>query len=390
MDTKIDRLDDAHWKNIKNIIVFGYGRYGSRIVPYLRKSFHIVAIIDNDKNKKNIIVDGIKIMSAEEAENLLCSYKIIVTTQAFFYTQISNQLQEMGLVEHVDYTIWNQFFAEWYYKYRSMVCIEKADIPITSYCSLNCESCSAFIPYIKEKRHETLEQIERSVSLFFENVDRVQDMNLYGGEPFLHPQLCEIIEAVGKYREKMGYFGIITNGTIIPDMQVIELLKKYDMGISISDYSNAIDYKEKLDRLCKLFEEHQINVVRTVNMVWFDLGFPRKKIQYDRIGAQKHMVCCSTACHDLIDGKIYYCVADRAAQLGDLVPHSEKSYIDLTKINKNDLESRKAILELCAGNIEGGSLDFCKICGGFGCDNLDEIPAAKQIKMIAGENRRYE
>ena len=116
-------------------------------------------------------------------------------------------------------------------------------------------------------------------------------------------------------------------------------------------------------------------------MVWFDLGFPQKKIHYDMADATNHMVCCNTACHDLIDGKIYYCIADRAAQMGGLVPCSEKSYIDLTKINKNDLESRKAILELCAGNIEGGSLDFCRMCGGFGSDNLDEIPAAKQVKV---------
>ena len=381
MDTKIDRLDDAHWRNLKNVAIFGYGRYGSRLLPYLKKNFNIVAIIDNDFRKRGKVIDGIQIMSAEDAKSILHNYRTIVTTQAFFYTPICNQLQEMGLVENVDFTVWNQFFSEWYYKYKDMICLEKADIPITSFCSLNCESCSVFTPYIKEKRHEALEEIEKSIFLFFQNVDRVQDMNLYGGEVFLHPQLCEIIEMLGKYRERIGYLGIITNGTIIPDLKVIELFKKYNIGISISDYSNSVDYKGKLEKLCKILEENKINVIRTVNMVWFDLGFPQKKIHYNMADATNHMVCCNTACHDLIDGKIYYCIADRAAQMGGLVPCSEKSYIDLTKINKDDLESRKAILELCAGNIEGGSLDFCRMCGGFGSDNLDEIPAAKQVKV---------
>lgn len=380
MDTKIDRLEDAYWKDLKDIAIFGYGRYGSRIFPFLKRNFNIVAIIDNDKNKEGKVIDGISIMSVKEAGNILRSYRTIVTTQAFFYTPICNQLQELGLVENVDFTVWNQFFSEWYYKYKDMICLEKTDIPITSFCSLNCVSCSAFTPYIKQKRHESPEQIERSISLFFENVDRVQDMNLYGGEPFLHPQLCEIIEMLSKYRERIGYLGIITNGTIIPDIRVIELLEKYNIGISISDYSNSIDYKGTLDRLCELLEAHQISVTRTVNMVWFDLGFPRKKIHYDIAEAKTHMICCNTACHDLMDGKIYYCIADRAAQTGGLIPASEKSYIDLTKIDKSDPESRKAILELCAGNIEGGSLDFCKVCGGFGSDNCDEIPAAKQFK----------
>lgn len=382
MDTKIDKLDDAYWKDLKDIIIFGYGRYGKRVLPYLKKDFNIVAIIDNDENKIGKDENGVRVISVKEAERVLHSFRIIVTTQAFFYSQICLQLQNMGLVENVDFTIWNQFFAEWYYKYKGLICLEKADIPITSFCSLNCENCSAFIPYIKEKRHEPIEMIERSVYFFFQNVDRVQDMNLYGGEPFLHPQLCEIIEMLGKYRERIGYFGIITNGTIIPDVKLLEVFKKYDIGISISDYSNSVNYKGKLDRLCKIFEEYQINVTRTANMVWFDLGFPRKKIKYDIDDAARHMICCNTACHDLIDGKIYYCVADRAAQLGNLVPRSEKSYIDLTRIDRNDLNSRKAILELCAGNIEGGSLEFCKVCGGFGSDNLNEISVAKQVELI--------
>lgn len=380
MDTKIDRLEDMHWKDLKDIAIFGYGRYGSRMFPFLKRNFNIVAIIDNDKNKVGKVIDGIPIMSVKEAESILRSYRTIVTTQAFFYTPICNQLQELGLVENVDFTVWNQFFSEWYYKYKGMICLEKTDIPITSFCSLNCESCSAFTPYIKQKRHESPEQIERSISLFFENVDRVQDMNLYGGEPFLHPQLCEIIEMISKYRERIGYLGIITNGTIIPDIRVIELLEKYNIGISISDYSNSIDYKGTLERLCELLEDHQISVTRTVNMVWFDLGFPRKKICYDIADAKAHMICCNTACHDLMDGKIYYCIADRAAQTGGLIPASEKSYIDLTEVDKSNPESRRAILELCAGNIEGGSLDFCRVCGGFGSDNCDEIPAAKQFK----------
>lgn len=381
METKIDRLVDEYWKDLRDVIVFGYGRYGSRVFPYLKESFNIVAVVDNDKNKIGRIIDGVRIIDVKEAERLLHNYRIIVTTQAFFYAQICDQLQEMGLVENIDFTVWNQFFTEWYYKYKGMICLEKADIPITSYCSLNCENCSAFIPHIKKKRHEELDNIEKSVSLFFENVDRVQDMNLYGGEPLLHPRLCEIIEMLGKYRERIGYLGIITNGTIIPDKKLLDILKKYDVGISISDYSNAVDYRGKLDHLCEIFQDNQINVVRTVNMVWFDLGFPRKEIRYDMVGAREHMICCNTACHDLIDGKIYYCVADRAAQLGGLIPRSEKSYIDLAKIDKNDLESRKAILELCAGNIEGGSLEFCRMCGGFGCDNLDEVQAAKQARM---------
>lgn len=386
METRLNRLTKTDWKDLKDIILFGYGRYGSRVLPYLQKDFNIVAIVDNDVQKQGKIVDGISIVNLKEAQELLHNYKVIVAVQAFFYAEICKQLEEMGLREYDDFIIWSQFFPEWYYKYQKKICVEKTDIVITSFCSLNCESCSAFIPYIKEKKHEKLKDLENSIRLFFERVDRVQDMNLYGGEPFLHPQLCGIIELLGKYRDKIGYLGIITNGTIIPDSQVLHRLKKYHIGVSISDYSASIDYKGKLDRLCKILNENEISTVRTVNMIWFDLGFPRKKMRYGREEAKTHMTSCNTACHDLIDGKIYYCIADRAAQLGGLIPYSKKSYVDLNTIDKDSLESRKEILELCAGNIEGGYLDFCQLCGGFGYDNKDEILAAKQINKNVKNN----
>ncbi len=380
MGTRLNKLTNEGWKALKDVIIFGYGRYGSRICQFLKRDFNIVAIVDNDEQKNGQIVDGVPIYSFDSARNLLHNYKIIVTAQAFFYSEISKQLKEEGLKENVDFVIWNQFFPEWFYKYKGTICVAKTDVVITSYCNLRCENCMVFSPYVP-KRHETVENIKGSLQAFFDRVDRVQDMNLYGGEPFLHPQLGEIIEEAGKYREKIGYLGIITNGTIIPDTNIIKLLRKYNIGISISDYSFSVDYKTKLNELYRILEEAQINVLCSTNMVWFDLGFPGKRVQIDENILQKHMECCNPVCRDLIDGKIYYCVPDRAAQLGGLIPNSEKSFIDLSKIDKDDLEARKSILEFCTGQIDDGYLELCKKCKGFGEDNFDEIQAAKQISI---------
>lgn len=385
MGTKLNKLKEEHWKDLKDIIIFGYGRYGRRVLSYLKKDFNVIAIIDNDVQKNNQVVGDIKIINFFQAKKILHQYKTIITVQGFYYQEIRKQLEDIGLIENIDFTIWVQFFTEWYYKYKKMICVEKTDIPITSYCSLNCQNCSAFIPYIKKRKHEKPGEIKKSSKLFFERVDRVLDMNLYGGEPFLHPQLCEIIEIIGEYRERIGYFGIITNGTIIPDLKVIDAIKRYNIGISISDYTESVDYKDKIEEFCNLLKQNEIDITRTKNMVWFDLGFPPIKLQYDERIAQKHMECCNMACHDLIDGKIFYCIADRAAQIEGLIEHSNKSYIDLKTIDKNSLEARKEILELCAGNIEDGFLEFCKVCGGYGSDNQNVIPAAKQSYIKGAE-----
>ncbi|EOS34853.1 hypothetical protein C804_01176 [Lachnospiraceae bacterium A4] len=378
METKLNKLCDESWKNLKDIIVFGYGRYGRRALSYLKKDFNIIAIIDNDIQKRDQIVDGVKVINFNDALEIIYKYNIIVTVQGFYYQEICKQLEDAGLVEHINFTTWIQFFTEWYYKYKRMICVEKTDIPITSFCSLNCKNCSVFTPYIKKKKHEKIDDIRKSVDLFFEKVDKVLDMNLYGGEPFLHPQLCEIIDILANYRDRIGYLGIITNGTIIPDEKVIDALKRYNIGISISDYTKSIDYADKLEELCRVLEYHKISITRTKNMVWFDLGFPPVKIKYNESSAKKHMEYCNMACHDLIGSKIYYCIADRAAQMEGLIAPDGKSYINLMEVDKNDLEARKEILELCAGNVEGGYLEFCKICGGYGHDNQSIIPAARQ------------
>ena len=41
---------------------------------------------------------------------------------------------------------------------------------------------------------------------------------------------------------------------------------------------------------------------------------------------------------------------------------------------------RKAILEMIMANIEGGYMEFCKVCGGFGIDNNNRVETAKQLK----------
>ncbi len=62
-----------------------------------------------------------------------------------------------------------------------------------------------------------------------------------------------------------------------------------------------------------------------------------------------------------------------------MAEEDEKAYIDLEKIDVNDIYSRKQIIEFCLGNIPGGYLEFCKKCGGFGTDNNNKIETAKQL-----------
>lgn len=378
--TAIDKLYNQEWESVSDIILFGYGRQGKRLYKALKKDFKIVAIVENDISKQGRKTeDGISILSFNDAMLLLKQHKIIVTTAEYHYKQIQLQLKEIGLVEYKDFVMYQQFVSEWYYKFKKKVYILKTDIMVTPACSLNCENCSQFVPYWRDKTPFRLNELKQDLDLYFSAVDYVMDMNIVGGEPFLYNELDEYISYLGKnYRAQIGYLGIITNGTIIPKNETFELMKKYDIGVSISDYSKEVNYKNKIDMLCKKIEENNISYVRNENIQWFDFGFPHNTYDYKDEECAKHMRNCNTICHCLNDGKVFYCGTAWAAQKAGIFPKDKKNCVDLREIDNKKMEDKKNIIECCLGNVDDGYIEFCKVCGGYGNDNDNRVVTAKQ------------
>lgn len=380
--TKLDKLQDQYWKDLNDIIMFGYGRQGRKMYLTLCRDFNIVAVIDNSKEKQGKRVGNNIIMSFEQVKEYLHEYKIVVTTSQHYYQSIKKQLNEEGLVENIDYVMYQQFITEWYFKYQNKVNALKTIIAITAKCTLNCENCMQFLPYWKiERRKElSLQEIEENLDVYFKSVDYVLNLDIVGGEPLLYSRLGELISLIGeRYRQRMGYVVLITNGMIIPDDEILKLLAKYSIGISISDYSSNITYKHNIPQIIKKLEEYNVDYMLNQNIDWFDFGFPRDKYHYEGEEAVYHTQCCNSIEHILDDKKLFYCGLEWSAQKGNLFPIEEKAYIDLQKV-ADGLIDRKEILELILGNIEDGYLQFCKKCGGFGIDNNNKVATAKQLE----------
>jgi len=379
--TKLNSLDDKHWKDLAEIVIFGFGRQGKKVYSTLSKDFKVVAIVDNSLQKQGKVVDGKIILSFEQAKEYLGKYKVVVTTSQYYYQDIRKQLTDFGLVEDVDYVMYQQFVTEWYYKYKNKINVLKTDISLTTLCTLNCENCMQFLPYWKkDKRKENqMETLKSDLDTYFQCVDYVLDFDIVGGEPFLFSKIDEFIEYVGAtYRERVGYIGFITNGMVVPKDSTLRLLKKYNMDVSISDYSGDIEYKHKINEIVEKLEIYGIDYMWNKNIDWFDFGFPKDKYHYEGEDAIAHMQCCNSIEHILDDKKLFYCGLEWSAQKGGLYPIEEKAYIDLEKVSRGEIEP-KAILEMIMANIEGGCLDFCKVCGGFGIDNNNRVETARQI-----------
>ncbi len=373
---------DKDWEGCREIVLFGYGRQRKRVFGKLSQDFHVIGVVENDIRKCNRggVIEDVPIWHFEDAVPVLMKYKVVVTVSEHYYREIKTQLEAIGLEEHKDFVMAHQFVSEWYFKYKKEIVLLKTDLSVTAKCSLNCAKCALFMPYWKEKKERDAHKIREDLDLYFDTVDYVLDMDLVGGEPFLYEHLEEIINYIGdRYRGRIGYLGIITNGTIIPSERILKALHQHKVGVSISDYTAEADYQERMEHLCGQLEKNQIPYQKNTAMDWFDFGFPDQRYQYQKQEALKHMQACNTVCHTLDDSKVFYCGTAWAAGKSGLFPVHENDYVDLKHIHKKDLSAKKEIIEHCLGQVKGGYLEFCRVCGGYGNDNRNKVPAGRQL-----------
>lgn len=136
------------------------------------------------------------------------------------------------------------------------------DFNITNYCNLKCKFCY-MKKYLNTKEMALIECFKIIDDL---NSSKVMKVHISGGEPFLHPNICEIIDYL-KYK-KMRY-SISTNGTII-NKNILKCILDYPpdfIGIShpsINKYEcenrGMIKLNHEVNQTIKSFLKYKLNV----------------------------------------------------------------------------------------------------------------------------------
>lgn len=125
----------------------------------------------------------------------------------------------------------------------------KKSIPIlhlhlTDHCNLNCKGCDNFSPLASEI-YADLSVFEKDCKKMSEisggNIDEIQ---LLGGEPLLHPDIVNFLEITRKYFPK-NLINIVSNGILLPKMkdEFWKSCKKHNINIIVTKYPVKIDYK---------------------------------------------------------------------------------------------------------------------------------------------------
>jgi radical SAM additional 4Fe4S-binding domain len=118
--------------------------------------------------------------------------------------------------------------------------LDRLVLNISNNCNLGCKYCYAHGgSYNSDEGMMTNQVAFDSLDLFFNKFDKINGLQIFGGEPCLN---IPIIENILKHLDDMKNSGIIestpniglvTNGTILNDT-IIELIKKYNITVTVS------------------------------------------------------------------------------------------------------------------------------------------------------------
>jgi organic radical activating enzyme len=377
----------SEWDIEKEYVLFGASKecvQFIRSVDYLLGNdvLKIKCIVDHDVKDESTIVNVNEISSfyhqsknlTNTRENLKLIHidnfesngdNVIITSDEYkqYYKDYLDN-------KNIKYTWYKNIASIWPFVLKQKVHIFQTDVLVTEKCNLACSFCNMFIPHYELPKHRDIQLILSDVDSYFNLVDYVSIFHLVGGEPFLHPNIKDIIEYIlEKYSDKIDKFIITTNGTVLPREEILEVLKNNNVILSVSNYSNKLEkLKSKVDRVLATYQHNNINHYVRNNIEWYDFGDLRIKNNMSEEELINHFDSCTAPFRGLNDGKFYYCHLNTSAVLTKLFPPNENDYVNLSEVYPKDL------IKFDLGFTELGYITFCDNCNG--CNTGIKVPVS--------------
>lgn len=359
-----------------NVSIYGFGATGRLHYSHMLHNFNIINIYD--KNFVGESIDGkiIKEFSCKEDNSII----LIAATNEFHYMSIYDTLTSQGLKEYVDFFNIREYIPIFYYVVYKKLMIPLVHMAVTTNCTLNCKNCNMFIPYHKDHKtsfHENIDNLKKSVDDFFNNIDKVFKFVLLGGEPFLYKDLEILIDYIKmNYSDRIDSLEFFTNGSVIPNDNLLEKINKYNITLNISDYTSSVNYTSKLDLFLEKIKSFNIRYRISSNMNWVDFLLPYSNFKIEKEKIKEHMLNCSPAFKGLNDSKFYYCHIVWSAVKAGIIEEKSSDHIDLSK--KLSEKDRFNLLKYFFGLPDEHYISLCEKCAGYGSDNKRVIKAGIQ------------
>jgi hypothetical protein len=248
-------------------------------------------------------------------------------------------------------------------------------------CTLHCKLCSNYIPLFGQVEHVPIEEIVHDIDKMFVLVDYTEWLQFVGGEIFMRSDLWQVHEHCLSYKSRFGKLILVTNATVLPRPQDIEVMRKYgdDIQVQISDYG---ELSHKIKQLQKMLTDNAIPYVTkryfgdaqhfggwVDNTRFVDRGKTEAEV------AEQHRNCGQVAMQNyhLYRGHIQGCARSLlASALGKITP-AARDYVNLNDDTKSIAEKKDIIR-----HFNDSPRVSCRSCVSFS-ETVERFPAAEQI-----------
>ena len=398
--TELEQTDFSRYSG--NIVLWGAGKLGSIVAHVLKqKGIEARAFVDILPAKQGTEFCCLKIISPEEFLRSYSDAVLIITTigrddvsQWLTEHSFTNWYDAWPLLlefDFGDYGEQNQMYMvrmiDYYFRImvRSLNLKRKhfADrlrVMVTSQCSLRCKECCTFVPYVKHPRNDDWEQTVSDIKTFLDAAKSVQEVELLGGEPLLHPCLSKIVTAL-KNEPRIDQISVITNGTILPESALIEALKADSRTIfRISSYGNL---SSRIDDIVPLLQHNGIRYEIIDYKTWYKNSEIKLLNETDAELRKKFNRCMEGCGMVSWRGRLFCCLTLPFLVEEGIFPEANDNFYDM---RRKDLDHQQLIDEI-RDYIDRSNtdqyVDACRYCTGKSTANFEQpVSVAEQAKGL--------
>lgn len=290
---------------MSNVIIFGAGKLGKRLVNIFEKCREVV--IEGIADNASVTLDArYPILNVEETKNqgfdviiAIANPKSVVEVymqlkslgykRIFWYnTNVGERRPEYGNVFLTDCMDWGECV------------LPQVEMHVVDCCNLNCRGCTHFSPIFSNRIpdiNDRLRDVEKLKTLF----SHIAVFNILGGEPLLNPQLNQYICKIRDILPQT-HIVLVTNGLLIPriEEELLACIRDNHVLVSISEYEPT---HKIINQITERLQECGI----TYRLRPFDRKQKFNKPLSLSDNSIYKLKCISDGCVNLYEGKISRC-----------------------------------------------------------------------------------
>lgn len=391
-----DGIEKPQISSEDTIILWGAGKVGSVVAHAAEKhGLNVKAFVDTAKDKQGTKFCGYDVISPRELYDnypeavviVSCGYPTVY--QDLLSSNIKKVYDPHFLLMEVDFVgynsgLTNEFatrMVESALRNYAMIfgkgfLIERLIFVITDKCTLNCQNCDGYIPYHIHPRTDSISSIIESYEEIIKVCGYVDAIDIMGGETLLHPNIAELTEFFVN-DNRCGKVTIISNGTILPNDRLTNVMKSRKVVFRLSDYGQLSRKKEEI---IKLFDSEDIKYELTNYPYWDKIPIIEKQNETLHQVQAKYSTCTANVLY-IKHGKLFQCrfVTGLSDLDANMIPDFEKNYVNLLALDKKIVSSQiKEFIQQLYSRIP---LDACKYCPGGHCILFGQhVPVAEQAR----------